>query len=350
MSVRQELEAATSAAKLETEAAPGRDARGRFAKKEGTETGVNVGAPPPLLEPSPAPLGTPPGGWSAEAKAAYGSLPPAVQLAIAKREAEMSDGARKWSEERKGYADIDKVFNEPRRNALKQIGRSPADFTEQAWLWHQALSAPNEQARTHAWLMAAQTYNIRLPEIRYDQSTGKPTLYNAPTVQQTPQPAQPPAPPPPPQPDPRVDQLAQQVTTLGQQVSQVQQAHEEALNAQWNEFASRNQQHLNNPRVSARLAATLNTPSLVKHINGRVDLDGHLNEALWAEGLAPNQVVQANNQAAKDAAAHRAEHAAAARRAGVSIAPRPQSQPISQKTGPKTVRDRIYQSMDELSR
>jgi len=48
----------------------------------------------------------PPGGWPADAKAEWSKLSPALKAAVAKREQEISDGARQWSEQRRRYEQV----------------------------------------------------------------------------------------------------------------------------------------------------------------------------------------------------------------------------------------------------
>lgn len=48
----------------------------------------------------------PPGGWPADAKAEWSKLSPALKAAVAKREQEISDGARQWSEQRRRYETV----------------------------------------------------------------------------------------------------------------------------------------------------------------------------------------------------------------------------------------------------
>lgn len=56
----------------------------------------------PITQPSTAAVEAP-GPWAADAKSLWASLPPAVQAAVAKREAEMNEGGRQWSEQKRRY-------------------------------------------------------------------------------------------------------------------------------------------------------------------------------------------------------------------------------------------------------
>lgn len=93
----------------ESATARARNERGQFAPKPDIET---VEAKPPVnsvpdADPSSAnadeaskPVDAPKG-WSAEAKADFGKLSPAVQAAVIKRESEINDGGARWSEEKR---------------------------------------------------------------------------------------------------------------------------------------------------------------------------------------------------------------------------------------------------------
>lgn len=85
-----------------------RDASGKFtARVERTEQvaaprqNVTTDAVQPTEQPvQQSQAGTPPRGWSAEEKALWSKLPPAIQTAVSRREAQMDEGARQWTEQR----------------------------------------------------------------------------------------------------------------------------------------------------------------------------------------------------------------------------------------------------------
>lgn len=54
-------------------------------------------------QPASPPADAPPAGWPPEAKAEWSKLSPALKAAVAKREAEISEGGRQWSEQRRQY-------------------------------------------------------------------------------------------------------------------------------------------------------------------------------------------------------------------------------------------------------
>jgi len=91
-----------------------RDEQGRFAKtaapKETVEPDTTqaskevTGADKPAEKPAQTSTSDgPPSGWPADAKTLWSQLPPAIQAAVIKREGEISNGGRQWSEEKRRY-------------------------------------------------------------------------------------------------------------------------------------------------------------------------------------------------------------------------------------------------------
>lgn len=79
---------------------------------------------------TPVPAG-PPTSWSPEAKSDWSKLSPALQQAVTKREAEVSDGFRQKSEEAKAYAPLRELL-EPRRQQFAAVGvNDPAEAVKQ---------------------------------------------------------------------------------------------------------------------------------------------------------------------------------------------------------------------------
>ena len=99
-----------------------RDERGRFTKAEEAALAAaqTVTDPDPVkasTEAASTPLSAPTS-WSAEAKAEWQKLPPALQQAVSKREAEMSSGSQRWSDEKRGYEET----LAPLRAAAQSLG------------------------------------------------------------------------------------------------------------------------------------------------------------------------------------------------------------------------------------
>jgi len=99
-----------------------RNERGQFARADG-------GEPAPAAEPvsdadpiadtpeQPSTAAEPPTSWSADAKAEWPKLSPALQQAVIKRETEINDGGRRWSEEKRTYEEMLAPVREQARRA-----------------------------------------------------------------------------------------------------------------------------------------------------------------------------------------------------------------------------------------
>lgn len=153
-----------------------RDDAGRFTS---TEQKSAVEAPKPATPASPEipavqpataqpaaaskPAG-PPTSWPQEAKAAFPTLPPAVQMAIAKREEEMDKGSKAHQDERNRFREIEQVIA-PHRPSFQQAGiRSDAEAFKQLLDWRHALAGPN---REHWFRELGRTIGINLsPQVQ----------------------------------------------------------------------------------------------------------------------------------------------------------------------------------------
>lgn len=132
---RQESTPATAAPEA-TDTASGDRARGpdgKFIPKSAVEPTAPATSTPDLAEPtavaaapSTAQPANPPVSWSAEAKAAFVQLSPAVQQAVLKREKEVSDGFAQKSAELKEYEPLKSVIG-PRQHALSAAYGSVAN-------------------------------------------------------------------------------------------------------------------------------------------------------------------------------------------------------------------------------
>lgn len=91
-----------------------RNERGQFIAKteDGAEPAATPPAPVPDADPNPATPAQPstavetPKTWSADAKAEWSKLSPAVQQAVLKRETEINEGGRQWSEEKRSKDEL----------------------------------------------------------------------------------------------------------------------------------------------------------------------------------------------------------------------------------------------------
>jgi hypothetical protein len=190
-------------------------------------------------------VNSPPPSWKNErARTAWANLDPDVRHSIKQDEHEHLTL-------RDHKAKHDKVYTPQRMAYLKEIGRTPEEFGETAWMWDGALRNPNESARTHAWLMAAQAYNIRLPEIRYENGAERPTVYNGPAPMES----------------------------YGPPPTKEQQ---ERIDTDFGSFNSRNAEHMANEEIKTRLWADLGVPRLLKSKPDKtIDLDAMLHRVLY---------------------------------------------------------------------
>ncbi|MCJ9691605.1 hypothetical protein MOV76_08140 [Rhizobium sp. PRIMUS64] len=155
ISIRDSLRAAIDSADGNVSASSNtdrqRDEHGRFAPKEADKGTPAAGAVPkpvdapaagnaataapqtPAVAPEQQPAATThrvPPGWSAEAKAQFGTLPPEVQAAVAKREQEVDNGFRVL-QDYKGLEEFTPI--------VRQAGTTHADVMRKAIDWEQSL-------------------------------------------------------------------------------------------------------------------------------------------------------------------------------------------------------------------
>jgi len=98
---------------------------GKFIKTEAEQSAeipagakpVEAATPTPVADPVVEGSKLPPPSWSVDAKSAWGTLPPAIQQAVLKREEEVSNGFKAKSDELKGYSGIEQILA-PRKQAL----------------------------------------------------------------------------------------------------------------------------------------------------------------------------------------------------------------------------------------
>ncbi|RXT18763.1 hypothetical protein B5P46_28135 [Rhizobium leguminosarum] len=155
VSIRDSLRAAIDSADGNVSASSStdrqRDEHGRFAPKETDKGNPAAAAVPkpldapaatnaataapqtPAVAPEQQPAATThrvPPGWSAEAKAQFGTLPPEVQAAVAKREQEVDNGFRVL-QDYKGLEEFTPI--------VRQAGTTHADVMRKAIDWEQSL-------------------------------------------------------------------------------------------------------------------------------------------------------------------------------------------------------------------
>lgn len=174
-----------------------RDERGRFTKAEEAAQAAAptvTDADPAQVKPAQQSSAVePPTSWSADAKAEWQKLSPALQQAVAKREAEMSSGQQRWSEEKRNLEET----LAPLRAAAQSRGIDERTGLNRLLAADQYLRRDPQGAI--AWL--AKSYGVDLSKLASN---------------------------PQPQADPALVQLHQEVSTLKSTLEQQRAAETEA--------------------------------------------------------------------------------------------------------------------------
>lgn len=280
-----------------------RNERGQFAKADDTAVAepantVSDADPAQVTPVQPSPAVEAPKSWSAEAKAEWSKLSPALQQAVLKREGEINDGGARWSEEKRRYEEV----LTPLRAAAQRSGVDERTGLNQLLAANDFLERDPRSAIQ--WL--AQAYGVDLSK-----------------------PADNPSPKPPA--DPMVVQLHQKVSTLESSLAERQRQDTEA---QINAFRSASgHEHFD----------------AVKQTMGRLILAGEASDmqdaydkAVWAVPTIRSQLIAA--QTASEAAAKQArekEAAEKARRGAISVNGSPANAVQVQKQDYETVEDAV---------
>lgn len=116
----------------------------------------------------------PPPGWSPAAKAAFGSLPPAVQAAVARREQEVSDGFKQYSGLNQALA--------PMAQTLQMRGVQPAQYVNQMVQLDRALTDPQTRGQAFDYLFRTYGYQPGAGQQQNVATGHQPQLSEDPTV------------------------------------------------------------------------------------------------------------------------------------------------------------------------
>lgn len=131
-----------------TEAAPEKAAPETVSPSVDTQAKASVPAPQP---------DAPPAGWTAAEKAEWSKLPPAIQTAVSRREAEMSRGGQQWSAEKRQYEQI----LSPLAQETARLGIPVGEGLNTLLAAHHALNQNPVEAIKHL----ARQYNVDLATI-----------------------------------------------------------------------------------------------------------------------------------------------------------------------------------------
>ena len=138
------------------------------AKSAPVATATKTDAPPATAS---IPSGPPPG-WSPESKAFFNSLPPdhPIRMDVAKRETEISDGFKKYSDDAKRYTEIEQVLA-PARSTYQRAGvQSDAEAINRLLTWEAQIR--NNPAQAIPAL--ARQYGLDLASIAQNPGSHQP--------------------------------------------------------------------------------------------------------------------------------------------------------------------------------
>ena len=138
--LRKQLESSAEKARK----APPKDDKGKYQSRARTEMETPEPAPEegaaeeaaPAEGAAPEPATPAPEAWTKEAKAEWAKLPPAVQAAAVKREADMAAGVEAL---KKNYKEIDTALA-PRMEAIRNFGTSPGAAVDRLFQWMEGLT------------------------------------------------------------------------------------------------------------------------------------------------------------------------------------------------------------------
>lgn len=300
----------------------------------------------------------PPAGWSKEAKDTWAALPDAVKAAAHKREEDMAKGV----EELKGkYKALDDALT-PHMEAIRKNNHTPAAAVAQLFNWFQALASNPDVA--FPALAKSFNYDLAKPAAKPAADAAK-TAADGAGADAAAAAAAADGVAIPPQLQAHIDGLIEKVGALekqlGGKVSALESTFQQQSEAKTNEVLiswSKDKPHFEDVRgMMAQLIASGAVPMK----DGRVDLDGAYDAAIWANPVVREKVVA--EQAAKKAAdaeaaakkTREAEQAQAnkSRRAAVSVtggAPGSAVLPGQKPGKGKSVRESLKEAMEEVAR
>lgn len=278
---------ATVRAAFKTESDRARDAQGRFAPK--ADAAPDAPADPKITDQdsktkpeapasAPTPSGPPPS-WSADAKSNWTRLPPAIQAAVLKREAEVSDGFKQKSEEAKALAPVKEILD-GQRDRFTRLGVDASAALRQMFTFQEMFEREPRKLIDHI----VRSHGLDLRQ-----------LAQTPTATPSPAAATPPA-------RPQID------TTLAYVREEF--TRRDAASTLSSFEADPANKHAKNPEVRKAMAGALSA--------GAADLKAAYEQAIWAVPSVRDELIAERDAAARKAAA---DKVAAAKAAAVSLRP-----------------------------
>jgi hypothetical protein len=370
LSIRQSLEKGFADAKKAEPAAP-EPKQPKAAKKparaademrqeaEGTTPEPAEGEAPAGEAAAPAekPAAPAPTAWPKEAKEAWAALPEQVQKAVLKREVDTQKGV---DELKNKYSEIDQAIA-PHVEAIRRHGHTPAQAVNQMFAWFQAL-AGNPDVAFPALLRSFNFNPAKLVPQQQAQPAAQPGSQAQPQVGADGKPVAQPEGIVPPAVQGYIDQMSQKLAQLEhaftQQIGQVQNTFQQQSEAKTQEVLmnwAKDKPHFEKVRVRM---SQLIASGAVPLKDGRVDLDGAYEQAVWSMPEVRTELQAAEKKAQADAAIaaaakeKAAQQAAAdkARKTDVSLRPSaPGQTPVPARKKGRTVRESIMDARDELA-
>lgn len=324
LSLREQLNASVEKVRKE-EAERVRDTTtGKFVKGDAPEKAAPAEKPAIQkdAQPEASKVVGPPPGWSQESKTYFNSLPADHPLRkdVAKREEEVSNGFKKYSDDAKRYQEIEQVLAPVRPNYQKVGIQSDAEAIKRLFMWEGMI----RQNPAQALQQLAQQYGVNLSPA---QSSDQPST----AAQEIP-----------PQLRPVIDQFGQVSQRLQNLETHLTQSQEQQVSKELTAFA-KDKPHFEKVRTAmGRLLQS----------GMAADLDNAYQMAIWADPEIRKQMREEEDTKRRAEMEKSAtEQALKARRAAVSPqarAPAPQNGATGAK-GQKGVRGSILASIAELN-
>lgn len=269
---------------------------GKFAKapeQAQTPSPDPQAAPAVGAEPQTPETIRPPASWSATAKADFAALPPHIQQEVLKREGEIESGKAQWDQKAQRFNRLDAILS-PRQERFKLAGIDETQAVQALFAAQDMLESPDAATRANAIRYLARQSGVDLGAL----VQGDP--------QQQPQAQLPPA----------VQQMAQEIASLKQTLSQQQQfAHQQSASesqAQIDAFAA-DPAHMYFANVRGDMAALINAGQAT-------GLKDAYDKAIWAHPeIRPILLREQQAQAVAEQERAAKAKAEAARRASGSI-------------------------------
>lgn len=284
------VEGAENAGEAQSEEAAqeARDNRGRFAKKDpaapvdpaavvdttskdNAESNIST-APKPAEAPA---------GWTTEAKAEWLKLTPAVQQAVIKRETEISEGGRRWSEEKRTYEET----LAPLRTAAQKYGLPEKEGLQRLLVANDFLE--RDPAAAIDWL--AKSYGVQI-QINGVSQPQQPQAQQQPYV------------------DPNLAVVTQELNTIKATLAEREAAEiEQTINS------FRNDQHPHFDKVRATMGQLITAGKAA-------NMEEAYEQAIWLDPEIRAGLITAQSaKTAEEAKAKALEQVSKARKAGVSV-------------------------------